>query len=193
MRKQPVAVTLFVLCFAASSLTANPTGAALTLCPVEPCRFLDTRAAIGPLSSNTAMDVYVRGSALDASDGAQRTDCGVPPWAEAVMINVQAITPTANGHLKINGTGRVAGVMGTYSRANYRVGENDANEIFVSLCNKFLYPAGPAPCGDPGPKFTDFQILNGGPIGSSVHLVSEVVAFFQRVEQGACPEPIPLE
>lgn len=190
MRK-PTLTTLLSLIFAFSLVSsipssAHPTGAALVTCPVEPCRFLDTRTSLGPLAGGTAMDVYIRGSALDASDGAQRTDCGVPPWAESVMVNIQSLNPTSVGHLKINGTGRVAGVMGTYSRTNYRPLENDANEILVSLCNEFLYPAGPSPCGDPGPKFLDFQILNGGPAGSSLHIAAEVVAYYQRADQGAC-------
>jgi hypothetical protein len=173
------AVCAFLCC---ASLYANPTGAPLLSFPIEPCRVLDTRTSLGPLLPLTVIDVYVRGSALPASQGAARTDCGVPPEAEAVVIDVVAINPDGVGSLKINGTGWVYGPMGVYSRINYRPGENDANEIQVSLCNTFFYPAPQVPCpsspATPG-RYEDLQISNPA-TGSSLHVVADVVGYLAR-------------
>lgn len=162
------------------ALHATPTGAPLLTFPVEPCRVLDTRVSLGALPGETAMDVHVRGSALAASEGAARSDCHIPPSAEAVIINVTVIQPTANAYLKINGYGTVAGVNGPYSRLTYRALENVANEMTVSLCNIYLYPAPHEPCGFNGSTYNDLQILNMGPVGSSTHIVIDVVGYLAR-------------
>lgn len=160
--------------------TANPTGAGLLVYPVEPCRVLDTRAGKGVIAVNVAIDVFVRGSQLRASDGAQRTDCRVPAAAEAVIVNVTAVWPEGNGFLKINGTGWVYGPQGQYSRLTYRAGENDANEMTVSLCNSYFAPHPHAACPQDGNgRYLDFQVLN--PVGGApVHLVVDVVAYLAR-------------
>lgn len=164
---------------------AGHTGTPLLTFSVHPCRILDTRVDIGPLQGSHAMDVHVRGSSLleqeeGVSSGAQRADCHVPPEAEAVMVNVTVINPQSGGHLKINGYGAVNDPMGSYSRLNYRIGENDSNEIFVNLCNVFNFPGPHVPCGFDGERYQDFQILNGAPSTSSTHIVIEVVGYFTR-------------
>jgi len=165
-----------------SSLTAVPTGAPLFTYPLEPCRVLDTRVSLGPLAGLTAMDVHVRGSNLLASEGAAVLDCGVPPSAEAVIVNVTVIQPTSVGYLKVSGYGTVAGVhgSGSYSRLTYRSGENDANEMLVTLCNVYLYPTPHQACGFNGTVYNDFQVMNMGPSGSSLHLVIDVVGYLSR-------------
>lgn len=172
-------IALFTLA-CASPGSAHPTGAGLLTYPVIPCRVLDTRVSLGPLAGGTVMDVNVRGSALLASEGAGRADCGVLPAAEAVMVNVAVLSPTAGGHLKINSTGAVAGPAGPYSRLNYRAGENDSAEIMVDLCNIFLAPHPHEPCGFDGERYLDFEVMNVGPAGSSVHLVVDVVGYLAR-------------
>jgi len=178
----PLPLSLLLFQLISLPLSANPSGVPLVVCPVEPCRILDTRVSSTPIPSMHAIDAYVRGSALLPTEGAQRTDCGVPSWAEAVMVNVHTISPAADGYLKVNGAGRVAGVMGAYSRMNYTVGQTGANEILVSLCN-FLYPAPATPCGS-GPRYQDFQIQNIGP--APLHVAADVVAYYQREGQGMC-------
>lgn len=169
---------LLSLAFAVAA-SANPTGAGLLVYPVEPCRILDTRVSIGPVDVNTAIDVFVRGSQLQASDGAQRSDCGVPPEAEAVVVNVTVVGPQGNGYLKINGTGRAYGPQGRYSRLTYRLGENDANEMTISLCNVYILPSEQEACPYDGMgRYSDFQVLNA--IGSPVWVVVDVVAYLAR-------------
>lgn len=169
-----------VLAFFSSVVLANPTGAPLLTFPVEPCRVLDTRVSLGPLEASHTMDVFVRGDSLDPSHGANQTDCGIPFEAEAVVVNIVAVSATGVGALKVNGTGFVHGPQGNYSRINYRLGENDANELIVSLCNVFLYPTPQAPCGLSNGVSNDFQILNTSPT-SSLHIVADVVGYLARV------------
>lgn len=171
------AVVLLTLALAASAAQAAPTGSPLIYQPVTPCRALDTRVALGALAANTAMDVYVRGSALPVNQGGS-TNCGVPPSAEVVQVNVAAIAPTTNGHFKLNGTG---GVSGSYSRVNYTTLENVSNEMAVGLCNAALFPADHAPCAGPTTGiYADFQVLNVAATGST-HVVVDVVGYFARM------------
>jgi hypothetical protein len=163
-----------------SLASAYPTGAPLFSFPVEPCRVLDTRVNLGALPGGTAMDVHVRGSNLLASEGAARTDCGIPPEAEAVVLNVTVIQSTTGGYLKINSYGTVSGVNGPYSRLTFRPLENDSTEIQVGLCNTYLYPAPHQPCGFNGSTYDDIQILNMAPSGSSLHIVADVVGYLAR-------------
>lgn len=175
-------VALLVLC--SSNLLANPTGAPLVSYPIEPCRILDTRVSIGAIPTHTAIDVFVRGSALQSSDGAQLANCGVPTSAEAVLVNVTAVFPSSTGDLLINGTGRVAGLNGAYqySRVTYMPGTLLSNEIQVSLCNTYLYPSPHSPCPHDGvSRYRDFQILNLSSTGSSVHVVVQVVGYLERM------------
>lgn len=149
--------------------------------PVEPCRIVDTRVALGPLASGSGMSVFVRGSLLDPLNGAAQTNCGVPAEAEAVIVNVVAVGPTSNGVLKVNGSGFVYGPTGQYSRLNYQIGQNTANEMVVSLCNVYLYPHAHAPCAfDGAGRYSDFQIVNAGSVGSSVHIVADVVGYLAQ-------------
>lgn len=161
---------------------AQPTGAPLFHFPLHPCRVLDTRTSIGPLVGGNAMDVYVRGNQLLSSHGAQRADCGVPPEAEAVIINVTAIQPNSVGNLKLHATGWVHGPMGNYSRLNYAPAENAANEMTVSLCNTYIYPTTHEACGtgDPSGRYTDFQIWNSSAPTTTLHIVADVVGYLAR-------------
>ena len=164
--------------------SAVPTGAPLFTYPLEPCRILDTRVSLGPLLGGWGMDVHVRGSNLLASEGAEALNCGVPPEAEAVMVNVTVLQPTSGGYLKVSGVGTVAGVYGAgnYSRLTFRALENDANEMLVALCNYQLFPAPHLPCGyaTTNGRYSDFQIQSKAPDGSTVHIVVDVVGYLAR-------------
>lgn len=186
MRNVFVAFVL-VMVVVSSAAMANPTGAPLVTFPVEPCRVLDTRVSLGPLLGGNAMDVFVRGSALDPNHGANQIDCGIPFGAEAVLVNVVAVNATGVGALKINGTGFVHGPQGNYSRINYRPAQNDANELVVSLCNVFFYPAPQTPCGLFEGVANDFQILNTSSI-SSLDIVADVVGYMARSEEAKAKE-----
>lgn len=184
MRKV-LAVVVFCLCTGlavSDSLFANPTGAPLFTFPVKPCRIMDTRVSMGPLPDFAVYDVHVRGSQLPASEGAARSDCKVPPSAEAVIVNVTVVSPTGNGYLRVNAFGETSqNSYSPYSRLTYRMGQNIANEMVVDLCNIFLYPAPHEPCGFNGSTYSDFSVLNTGTAGSSVHLVIDVVGYLARM------------
>lgn len=159
--------------------TANPTGAPLFTYPVEPCRFMDTRVGPGPLLPDLyAMDGWVRGSKLQASNGATTTDCGVPPEAESVRMNITVLAPSgSSGHLRINGTGWLH--QSTFSRINYSSGQTIANEIEVSLCNTYFFPTPQTPCPYDGMgRYLDFQMRNYGT--GPVHIVGDVVGYLAR-------------
>lgn len=175
--KRSVALSVLGLCLAASAF-ANPTGAPLQVFPVHPCRIFDTRVSLGPLPDGYAVDVFVRGDNLPASYGALQSDCGVPREAEAVIVNVTAINPSAAGYLKISGTGWVTSPAGAYARLTFNAGDLVSNEMTISLCNIYLYPADHAACFyDSNGHYADFQIVSAG---ASVHIAAEVVAYLKR-------------
>lgn len=176
MKRLIVALALAVLLPLAAY--ANPTGAPLLTHPVEPCRFMDTRVGPGPLLAGYVMDGWVRGSQLQTSNGASSSNCGIPPEAESVRMNITVLAPSGSlGHLKINGTGWL--FTSTFSRINYSPSQNVANEIDVSLCNVYLYPTPQAPCPYDGTgRYLDFQILNNGT--GPVHIVGDVVGYLAR-------------
>ncbi len=66
--------------------------------PVPPCRLVDTRRAADPLG----------GPALPANETRTfplRGACGIPESAEALALNVTAVTPTARGSLRVGPSG----------------------------------------------------------------------------------------
>jgi hypothetical protein len=210
MRGTAMFVCVCVLVCATLAVTvpvsATPTGSPLVYHPIDPCRALDTRAAIGPLAANTAMDVYVRGSVLPPNQGGQ-SDCGIPPDAESVIVDVHVIGPTATGYLRINSTGSVNGPNGPYSRIVYNGLQFESGSSVVSLCGVFLAPHPYQPCagpvGSPG-LYSDFQILNSAPAGTSTHVAVDVTGYFVRMpltgtaagdvtdKQGTPPGPVTL-
>jgi hypothetical protein len=170
-----------VLAVLALPASANPTGAPLAHYPVEPCRVLDTRFALGPIAHNTGINVFIRGAALPATQGGTQTDCGVPVAAESAIINVAVVQPTSEGYLRLNGTGFVHGPKGPYSRINFAAGQTISNEMSVSLCNVFIYPAPHAPClFDTAGHYLDFDIQPKIAVGASVHVVIDVVGYLAR-------------
>lgn len=71
---------------------------------VTPCRILDTRNAVGRLSSSVPRDFFVHGGSFAAQGGAA-SSCGIPADPSAVAINVVAVTPDADGFLTIYPSG----------------------------------------------------------------------------------------
>jgi hypothetical protein len=170
---------LLLVCLLAVPAYANPTGDPLASYPVEPCRILDTRASLGPIVTGTALTVFVRGSALPASQGATNADCGIPASAQAVLVNVVAVDPGSSGVLKINGWGYVHGPAGIYSRLNFPAGQTVANEMQISLCNANSPDFPHVPCTyDNAGHYGDFQIEASFMLpGTSVHVVADVVGY----------------
>jgi hypothetical protein len=181
MKMQSTILAFVSISLSATGLLAHPTGAALMFYPVQPCRFMDTRVSNAPLMGQTGMYAFVRGSNLSASDGAKRADCDIPLNAEAVVVNLSVVNPTTTSHLLVNGVGSILHSNGIYSRMLYRIGEVDNEEMTVSLCNTFDYPAPHQPCPYDGVKYSDFQISNEAYTGSSVHIVGDVVGYYARL------------
>ena len=89
---------------------------------LTPCRILDTRDPNGPYG----------GPALAASSTRVFTianQCGVPPTAKSVSVNVTVTQPTAPGHLILFPGGTPPSV----STINFRTGQTRANNAIVPL------------------------------------------------------------
>lgn len=186
MRPRMIMTLAFVFLLASSFIAispsradAFPTGAPLVYFPVSPCRILDTRVSIGTIPATHAIDVFVRGSNLLASDGAGRADCNVPTNAEVAVVNITVVNPSNVGYIRANATGFVLSPSGTYSRMSYRPGQNDSNEIAVGLCNTLLFPAPHQPCGGVNGRYNDFQVKNMGP--GALDLVADVMGYYARL------------
>jgi outer membrane protein assembly factor BamB len=90
---------------------------------VTPCRLVDTRNPAGPFS----------GPALAAaSDRAflAAGQCGIPPAAKAVSVNVTVTQPSASGDLRLYAG---SGPLPAASALNYRGGQTRANNTVVAL------------------------------------------------------------
>jgi Right handed beta helix region len=90
---------------------------------VTPCRLIDTRGASGPYG----------GPALNAN--ADRSfvtggQCGVPPTAKAVAVNLTVTQPQALGDLRVYPGG---GTLPNTSTMNYRAGQTRANNAIENL------------------------------------------------------------
>jgi hypothetical protein len=90
---------------------------------LAPCRVVDTRAADGPHG----------GPALSA--GQDRTftmadQCGIPPTATALAVNLTATGASAAGNLRLYPAGTVLPLV---SSINYSPGQTRANNAIVSL------------------------------------------------------------
>jgi len=76
--------------------------------PVTPCRIVDTRKAVGPLSPGDTRNYYVGGTFGFAPQGGKLGGCGIPVGATAVAAVITAVTPTHGGYLKTYPSGTSA-------------------------------------------------------------------------------------
>lgn len=139
-------------CGAANSATATVTVSQTSLAPgtaaqlylVAPCRIADTRGGT-PAEPGTVTLVQVTGR------------CGVPAGAKSVVMNVTAVSPSANGFLTVYpGTGAAPPPTST---VNYRTNRTRANNGLMLLSAE----------GRLG-------VYNGGP---SMHFLIDVTGYFQ--------------
>jgi hypothetical protein len=115
----------------AGPFTLSITGTGCTLTGVNgvyntitPCRLVDTRNPAGPyggpaLTAGTDRTIDVDGGA-----------CSVPATADAVMLNVTVVGPTATGNLRIWPTGDTAPVA---SAVNFGTGQTRGNNGIFKL------------------------------------------------------------
>lgn len=119
-------------------------GTAARLYLVSPCRIIDTRGG-PPLYSQSAQLVQVT------------ERCGIPSGAKAVVMNITAIAPAADGYLiAYPGTG--SGPPNT-STLSYRANRTRANNSVMRLSSDGRV-----------------SVFNGGP---AVHFVIDVTGYFQ--------------
>ena len=138
----------------------------LAYTPVTPCRIIDTRLAGGALAMGQSRDFLVAWTNY-SSQGGSATGCGVPFGpATAVMINFVAVAPTGLGYLSVTPYGTP---MPTASIINFTRGLNLANELTVALC-------------DPSVTTCTKDITMKA--GNKVHIVADVLGYFQRVTKG---------
>ena len=115
---------------------------ALEVCPVEPCRVLDTREATDsnvdhPLAPNETTTIFVANSGPATLNGqGGEVNCNVPfPQAKGVFVNVIAVQPTGsfNNHLTLY---PAESGEPTASTINYQPGTFAlANGVFVKVCD----------------------------------------------------------
>jgi hypothetical protein len=102
---------------------APPAFAGLDFHTVAPCRLIDTRLAAGPLGGPSLVPSSQRSFGLAGS-------CGVPATAGALVVNVTAIGPAANGNLSIFPADEAAPIASTI---NFTAGLNRANNAILPL------------------------------------------------------------
>lgn len=75
-------------------------GRDLVYTPIQPCRIVDTRVAIGPLAAGVIRNYFAALTTYGGQGGDSR-DCGVPGNAAAVQANLVAIGPDTGGFLTV--------------------------------------------------------------------------------------------
>jgi len=102
---------------------ADPTPVATSFYTATPCRVVDTRNPTGPYG----------GPALSANSDRTFTvggQCGIPPTAKAIALNLTVTQPTAAGNLRLYAGGTPLPLA---SAINYRAGQTRANNALAPL------------------------------------------------------------
>jgi hypothetical protein len=124
---------------------------------VSPCRVVDTRDPSGPTAGSPLADQTVQTFAIQG-------ECGVPVGARAVTINVTAVAPTAQGHLRIFPSDIA---VPTVSTLNFAAGESAlANGAILPLADQRVEPE-------------DLAIFPRVVGSGTVHVIIDVTGYFQ--------------
>ena len=118
---------------------------------LAPCRIVDTRNSTGPWGG-PALQAQVSRSFTAAGR------CGVPGTARALSVNLTAVLPSANGHLRAHPDGTSTPPTSVLS---FSAGRTRANSALVTL----------SPSGA-------IRVFNGMPSGT-VHFLLDVNGYFQ--------------
>ena len=97
--------------------------------PIPPCRAVDTRVVGGPIPNSGSRGFDVVGTL--ANQGGQST-CGIPSNAQAVFLNIVAVSPTAAGYLTVY---PYPGPLPATSTLNFVAGQNLANGALSPICD----------------------------------------------------------
>jgi hypothetical protein len=150
------------------------TGSDLVYTPVTPCRVFDTRIAGGAMVPGAPRSFVVAGTERFEAQGGQAGGCGVPLGpATAVVVNLVAVGPSGNGHLRawadadplpappmasVLNFGTVAGLAAL------------ANGVVLPTCDA-------AAVGVSCPSDLRLQAY-----GSSTHVVGDVLGYFRKAD-----------
>lgn len=129
---------------------------------LTPCRLVDTRNPNGPsggpaLASNATRDFTVQGV------------CGVPAGAKAAVLNVTAVSPPGQGHLRLFPSGTP---LPTISTVNF-----SGNDFAVA--NGAIVPL--------SINANDLSVFASLVSGGSVHLVLDVTGYFAPLPLAPLP------
>ena len=118
-----VAVALTAAVLSATPANAQPVPSLYV--PATPCRILDTRwdsegNPLSPLAAGTTLNIDVRNR------------CNVPFEANAVAVNVHALTPGPNGALLVWPSCTVRPAAGTISHNGSTTGESGFSIVLMS-------------------------------------------------------------
>ncbi len=161
-------ITLAGLLFGVSAVSAEeaPLGELdqLVYNSVQPCRIVDTRAAVGMFGANEARTYITYGNVTAQNGGAPYPNSCPAPKGEprAVHINVTAVPGSSQGNLRAY---PAAGPLPSASLVNFRPNQNIANA--ANIFTTFGTPAAP-----------DIQVF----ASASTHVVIDVMGYFYDVE-----------
>jgi uncharacterized repeat protein (TIGR01451 family) len=119
---------------------------------LTPCRLVDTRGAGAP---NGGPALAGQATRVFTASG----NCGIPPTARAISVNIAAIRPRAAGHVRLFPTSQS---LPTVSTANYAAGQTRSGNAVVSL--------------NASGQFSAFV---GQPLETTVDLVVDVTGYFE--------------
>jgi hypothetical protein len=124
---------------------------ATSLHTVTPCRIVDTRQAAGPYGG----PALVAGGTRNFGIAGQ---CGVPPTARSVAVNLAVTQPTSSGHVAAFPAG---GAVPNASSLNFSAGQTRANNAIIPLGS--------------GGAISVNSVLPSG----SVHFILDVTGYFE--------------
>ena len=143
---------LFALVFAAAAPVARAqvTGGPYQFYSVAPCRLVDTRINLGATIFNGGANQNIT----------VKTRCGIPSTAKVAVVNLVALTATADGFLANWPSGPYPGT----STLNFRAGEAGiANGTLAVLAS-----------GTP-----DLIMVYGTAGGGTCHVLVDVIGYYQ--------------
>jgi hypothetical protein len=138
----PQSVSLFVI----------PRAAGTAFYTVTPCRVLDTRDPAGAYGGPALHGTVARAFVL-------ANQCGIPPSATAVSVNLAVTSPSSGGHLTVYPNGSSLPLSST---VNFRALQTRANNAIL-------------PLGAAG----DIAVFCGMGAGETVHAILDVNGYFQ--------------
>ncbi len=106
----------------------------LVFTPVQPCRIIDTRStAAGAIAANATRSFVAINASNFTGQGGSATNCGTLGLAAtAVVINLTAVTPSANGYATVFPFGTAQPLS---SNVNYYTGITAANGVIAQIPN----------------------------------------------------------